>query len=184
MEKVVYHASPRQGLITLEPRVGTYPGKWVYATKDKDMAALFLGRFLGDFSCQIGRDKETRLPYLCERFKDALKLRYSQPASIYHLNSKNFKENKTPWKEEVVSPKTEVPIEEEKIEDPIQYLLNLKEKGKILLARYPEKICGIPEDNRDLVEKAVTWIKQGKTEVLDWIKEYHPNLVERVKREL
>ena len=185
IQKIVYHASPQQGLKKLEPCESTNLSKWVYATRDKNIAALFLGRFLGDLSCQIGRDNgETGLPFICERFKGAFEKRYNLSGSIYFLDGSSFVETKTSWKEEVVCPYEVIPIDEEKIENVGNYIHTIARKGQIIMVRYPKKICGIPEDDRDLVMKASRWIQEGRIGIRDDIKRYHPNLLDRVLKEV
>lgn len=60
--KKVYHASSKQGLKKIIPHESTHEKKWVYATKNLVMSAVFLGRLGGDFTCSVGRDLETRSP--------------------------------------------------------------------------------------------------------------------------
>lgn len=72
---MVYHSSKTRGLKTILPSTSTHGRKWVYATKDLVLAALFLATTGGDFTCCIGRDKITGKPYLCERFRGAFDLR-------------------------------------------------------------------------------------------------------------
>ncbi len=184
-KKIVYHASPKQGLKILEPKESTFPDKLVYACEDKVMTAFFLGRTLGDFSCSIKRQSKTGLPAICERFNGGLELRYDHPASIYWLDGSTFYKRGGPyWREEVVSEKAVVPIKEEKITNAKDYLLELAKEGKIILARYPEKISGFKEDDEDLVDKAVKFIRMGKKDLLKEIKPYHPHLINRILKKL
>ena len=184
-KKIVYHASPKQGLDIIQPKESTFPDKLVYACEDKVMTAFFLGKELGDFSCSIKRLTETGLPAICERFKGALELRYDHPASMYWLDGSAFYRRGEPyWKEEVVSERAVVPIKEEKIANAKDYLLELAKEGKIILARYPEKIRGYKEDDEDLVIKAVKFIKMGKKDVLERIRPHHPGLIDRILKKL
>jgi hypothetical protein len=56
----VYHASQRQGLKVIEPRVGTHGQPWVYAAKDLVTASMFLGQH-HDFILASGF---TNMPYI------------------------------------------------------------------------------------------------------------------------
>ncbi len=181
----VYHASKQQGLKIITPRVSTHGKPWVYATKDLVMAACFLGDLGGDFTCAVGRDPETGKPFICERFEGAFDLRYGGvQGSIYVLPGETFIEGQTGWDEEVVSPEPVEPMEEIRVPDARAYLLQLAEEGKLIIKRYPEKIASIPEDDSDLVERAVLWTQQFGPIVLEEFKKYHPHLVDEVLRRL
>jgi len=173
--KEVYHSSKEQGMIKLIPQESTHGKKWVYACKDMVMAAVFLNRYLGDFSCSVGRDKETGKPYICERFENAFDLRYnSKKGSIYVLPGDKFLENLTSWGEELISPEEIVPSNEIKVENVKEYLLDLEKNKKLIIKYFPEKIAGIPEDDSDLIRKAIKW------DALNIIKEFHPHLLQRI----
>ncbi len=62
----------------------------------------------------------------------------------------------------MVSPVPLTPLEEIPVEDAAEYLLGLEREGKLLIVRYPEKIAGIPEDDEDLVLRAVVWYRRFK----------------------
>ena len=181
----VYHASRRQGLRVIKPRRSTHGKRWVYATKDPVLAACFLGNLGGDFTCAVGRDPVSGKPFICERFQGAFELRYRGVlGSIYVLPGGTFREGETGWDEEVVSPEPVVPIREIRVDDAAKYLLALERQGKLLIVRYPKKIAGIPEDDEDLVRRAVVWYRRFRPFgflVLRELRRYHPHLMERVQ---
>jgi len=178
--KQVYHSSEIQGLKKLIPQISTHGESWVYATWDIVMAAAFLGVLGGDFTCAVGRD-ETGKPFICERFKGSFDLRYGNvKASIYILPGERFIAGKTQWEEEVVCNEPVTPLYEIKIQNAKEYLLQLAKENKLIIKYYPEKIAEIPEDDEDLVYRAVIWTKQFGDEYLEQVKEYHPNLLDRV----
>jgi len=145
------------------------------------MTATFLGTLGGDFTCAVGRDRETGLPYICERFEGAFDLRYGDVAgSIYVVPGDTFLEGKTPWDEEVVSPGAVIPTREIRVDDAKPYLLQLADEGKLILKLYPDRIDGIPEDDEDLVQRAALWYRQSGDAILERVKQYHPSLLERV----
>ena len=185
--KEVYHASRKQGLRMIRPRRSTH-GRWVYATKDPVVAACFLGNLGGDFTCTIGRDPLTGKPFICERLQGAFELRYrGMKGSVYTLPGEPFREGETPWEEEVVSPEPVAPVHEIEVEDAADYLLRLERAGKLLIVRYPKKIAGIPEDDEDLVRRAVVWYREFRPLgflVLRELGKYHPQLLPRVRRAL
>jgi hypothetical protein len=180
--KDVYHSSQTQGLERIDPSESTH-GCWVYATRDLVMSAAFLGTLGGDFTCAIGRDETTGMPFICERFEGAFDLRYGGVSgSVYVLPGETFVEGKTPWSEEVVSSNAVIPIREVRVDDAKGYLLRLVEKGRLILKLYPERIDGIPDDDEDLVRRAALWYRQYGDEILDRVERYHPHLRERVQR--
>jgi len=181
----VYHSSQRQGLIQIEPRTSTHGVPWVYACWDRIMSAVFLGTKGGDFTCAVGRDHNTGLPYICERFEGALNLRYKGVSgSIYTLPGATFEAGMTSFPEEVVSEAAAIPVHEEQVADAKQFLLGLGDANQILLVRYPDRVAGIPQDDQDLVEKAALWIRQYGDRFQDQVKRYHPSLVSRVLEKL
>ncbi len=181
----VYHGSKIQGLKTIEPSKSTHGKEWVYATVDPIMCALFLSGVGGDFTCQVGRDKATGLPYVCERFSGAFAFRYEgKRGSIYVLPGKDFLRCRTLWKEEVVCPYAVEPIGESFTPDVSEYLVKLAEQRKLIVKYFPEKIDDISEDDSDLVHKAVQWTRQFGHRVLDQVEAYHPHLLEKIKKKL
>lgn len=183
MSASLYHASPVQGLKQLEPRPGTHRRAWVYAVRDEAMAAPFLARGGGgDFACGIGRDGKSGLPYLCERFAGAFDRVFAGKAgSLYTLGGEGFVPGRTSWDEELVSERPVVPLGERRIGDVWVYLQDLARQRRLLIARYPEKIAGIPEDDEDIVQKAAEWTRTFGEEVLVALKRDHPQLLARVQ---
>jgi hypothetical protein len=178
----VYHASSVQGLKRLAPSESTH-GRWVYAVGDEVFAACFLATLGGDLTCAIGRDDDTGLPYLCERFAGALEQRYAGASgSIYVLDGAGFLAGRTPWEEEVVCPEPVEIRDEIRVDDAAVHLNALAEAGRLLLLRYPERLDGIPADDSDLVERAVVWARRSGDEVLDGFSAYHPDLMPRIRR--
>ena len=181
----VFHCSPSQGLEEIRPRCGTHQRSWIYACLDSILAATFLGREGGDFTCQVARDAETRLPYVCERFPGAVELRYGgKKGSIYVLPADDFQEGETQWCEEVVADVPVTPLEEWPVQDAKEYLLRLASDGKLVIQYYPARIAGIPDDDSDLVEKAATWADTFGEGILAQVERYHPRLLDRVLRRM
>ena len=181
----VYHCSPSQGLVEIRPQRSTHQRSWIYACLDPILAATFLGREGGDFTCQVARDTDTGLPYVCERFPGAVDLRYGgKKGSIYVLAAADFQEGKTQWCEEVVADVPVTPLEEWPVQDAKEYLLSLASDGKLVIQHYPARIAGIPEDDSDLVEKAATWADTLGEHTLTQVERYHPGLLDRVLRRM
>jgi Fe-S-cluster containining protein len=174
----VYHASPLQNLTKIVPHISTYGQSWVYATDDRTVAAIFLGRLGGDFTCASGIYQGR--PYLCERFADAFDRRYgSASGSIYVLPSADFLAGQTSYSKDLVCSRSVTPLEEIKIANAKDYLLGLAAEDKMVIKFHPERLC-IPDDDEDLVQKAVRMYQRGSS-VLEQVEDFHPHLLRRVK---
>jgi hypothetical protein len=177
-QEYVYHASKGRGLKVLEPKVSNHKVPWVYATKDIVLAASFLGDN-HSFICE--RFYTDGGFCLWERFDGAFDLGYKEKrGSIYCLKPDTFKEGMTSFPLEVVS-ELPVAVEEEIFVDNVQeYLLNLERKGELKIFRFPEIPVGKPENKEDIVEIAKDWTVEFGEHVLEQIKEYHPDVLDRV----
>ncbi len=177
-QEYVYHSSKVRGLKVLEPKPSTHKTPWVYATKDIASAAMFLGDNF-DFICQTGFSKGK--PYIWERFKGAFDLGYkNKKGAIYYLKPDTFKEGMTSFTGEIVS---EVPVKVEKeifINDVQGFLLNLEKEGKLKIFIFPNTPDGRPSNKEDIVERGIVWTIDFGEDTLDRVKEYHPDVLERV----
>lgn len=170
-----------QGLKEIHPQQSTHQQDWVYATKDLAMSAVFLSGKGGDFTCSVGRDSQSNKVYICERYAGAFEFRYQGVAgAIYALDGRNFLAGQTHWEEEVVSARIEPVRAEIKVNDAGYFLHDMCERGQILLKRYPERIDHIPEDDEDLVLRAILWTRKFGDKILDQVQRYHPYLLDRV----
>jgi hypothetical protein len=177
-QEYVYHSSKVSGLKVLEPRPSTHKIAWVYATKDIATTAMYLGDNF-DFICQTGFSKGK--PYIWERFKGAFDLGYKdKKGSIYFLKPDTFKEGMTSYTPEIVS---EVPVKVEKeipINDVQEYLLNLEKEGRLKIFMFPNVPDGESSDKEDIVERGINWTIDFGEDTLDRVKEYHPDILNRV----
>lgn len=178
----VYHGSSKRGLKVLKPSVSTHGESWVYATKDLVMSAVFLGREGGDLTCQVGRNEDGTV-YVTERFEGAFDMRYKTSGSLYRLSRKGFLENKTSWREEVVSPSAVKVVEEIDIPNVRDYLKGLEKEGKLIVSYFPERY-NVSLDDQDLVKKCADWTVEHGEGYLNVVKKYHPNLIARIKKEI
>ncbi|HOD53132.1 MAG TPA: hypothetical protein PKJ08_01265 [Candidatus Cloacimonadota bacterium] len=185
MDKFVYHSSSISSLTIINPSTSTHEKEWVYATKDIVASALFISSIGGDFTCAIGRDLDSGIMYLCERFKGAFDLRYNgKSGSIYMLSSELFLENRTSWDEEVVSESAVKPLKEIMIDNAKEYLLFLESEGKLIIKYFPDRFDDIPEDDSDLIDRAVLWTQQFGDRIIEQVKLYHPNLMNEILQKL
>ncbi|MBC7222493.1 hypothetical protein H5T56_05895, partial [Candidatus Bipolaricaulota bacterium] len=149
------------------------------------MAALFLSGTGGDLTCAVDREKETGLPYVCERFPGAFEHRYAGvQGSIYVLPAETFLEGQTGWEEEVVSPVAVAPIDEILVDDAAAYIRSLQDQGRLRIYFYPSRPPEIPEDDEDLVMRGIVWTRAFGERVLEEFIRYHPHLIDRIKRGL
>jgi len=179
----VYHALETQGLTLIKPSFSTHGERWVYATKDIVMAALFLSGKGGDLTCAVGREGD--IPYVCERFVGAFDYRYANVSgSIYVLPSETFIENETQWEEEVVSESEVTPVEEMRIDDVKGFLIEQSDNGKLKILFYPNRIAEIPDDDEDLVYRGIIWTRKMGEIILENFRKYHSHLISRIQRGL
>jgi hypothetical protein len=169
MQSIVYHGSSKRGMKEIKPQDGSHGKKWVYGTKDLVVSACFITGFGGgDFAYYKGRDVQTGKFCICERFQGAFeKLFQGVKGSIYELASETFKENMTQWQEEVVSEQAVTPLREIKIENNFDFLSEFEKNGELIIKRFPEKTKEIPDDDEDLVFRAIIWSKQFDRNVIE-----------------
>lgn len=184
-KEYVYHSSKTQNIKKLSPNESTHGESWLYATTTIEMSAVFLSHIGGDLTCQVGRDPKTGKVFICERFKDAFEHRYdNRSGSIYLLPAEKFKAENTGWDEEVTCEDVVEICREIIIDNVKDYLQELIDTDKITLARYPDKIMGLPDDDEDLVYRGIIWTRQFGEKTLKQFKMYHPHLMERINKGL
>jgi hypothetical protein len=178
---VLYHASPIQGLVQLQPRVGTHGQPWVYATPDIVIASLFLGRLGGDLTCGVGTVGGH--PYLREKFCGAFELRYGTgSASLYVVPATDFAAGKTSWKQDWVCEQPVVPLQEIQIDNVRSHLLGLVTEGRLNLHRYPESRMDVAEETKLVQNFARLYHSRGGGDkVFEHVRLYYLHLLERVR---
>ncbi|NHA05823.1 hypothetical protein G7092_18570 [Mucilaginibacter sp. HC2] len=151
MTTKVFHASQDRNLKTILRNRGIHGFKCVYAAYDPVIASFFLSNYGGDFTCSIGREAGTGIPFACERFPGAFELRYQEiEGVIYTLPAYLFSKGLTSWEEEVVS-EYDVPVlSETSIKNTRAFLYYLQEERRINIYRYPSRPQEVPKDNSDL----------------------------------
>jgi len=178
----VYHSSKIQGLKVLEPRVSSHDKAWVYAMEKPEYCSLFLGD-CNDFINQIGFVND--VPEIVERFKDSLLYAYeNKSGSIYTLDATNFKKGMTTFSVELVNENPCDVVREDKIQNSLENILKLESEGKLIIYRYPKVPSHYPSDRSDLIRKAIIAVNKYGEPKLEFIKKYHPDIVERVLKGL
>lgn len=172
--QVLYHCSLIQGLTLLAPQVSTHGHAWVYATDNPDLSSVFLTR-CDDFVRATGMYEDEGRPCIVERFAGAFDHAYAGvQGSIYVVPADTFVAGQTSFPYEHVSSESVVPLREILVADAKAHLLQLVAEGRLIIKYYPERIPCIPDDDEDLVRKAV------QENCLDKIQRYHPQLLPRV----
>lgn len=157
----VYHGSSVPNLKIIKPNESTHQKKWVYATKSKAIATIFLSKLGSDLYYVLSGNGVKYPIELVERKPLTFEKIFNCSGYIYKLDASNFKEGQTGWSAEVVSDKEEKVIDYEYIDNVYNELIKLNKEGKIKLYLYPERPNKIPIDNSDLIPKIIRWQKNG-----------------------
>jgi len=154
----VYHGSSVGGLNILAPRISTHNKNYVYATRHREIAVVFLCKW-NDFLLTLGSsgygDKALPLT-LVERYENAFEDIYSKKKGyIYILEDEDFFNDPRIDANELVSEREVKPIYCEEIDDVFKEIRELSANGKIGLCYYPDRPKNIPKNDIDLARKAV-----------------------------
>ena len=153
---MLYHVSPIAGLKILQPRVSTHGKAYVYAVENMVTGLLFGVRH-DDFDFIISNN-EKGTPILYECYPDALKSVYQgKNCSVYYINDDGFQRNKTSWDVELVCENEVQVIDERKIDDLYNRLLDEEKHGNLIIHRY--EYC--PEYRKrisnQIVDRLIRW---------------------------
>ncbi len=101
MKDIVYHGSPNGDITELKPRKSTHQKECIYASDNKTIALLFMGKGKGDLDTEISfYDGEL---ILVERRLGILKTLYDKPGYLYELDGSTFDHYDYLWSGEVIS---------------------------------------------------------------------------------
>jgi len=180
--KYVYHSSIKQNLKFVKPKISTHKKSWVYAMRKPEQSLMFLGNF-SDLINQIGFTNDVF--FIAERFKNSLEYAYkNKEGSVYKLEGSSFIKNSTSFSQEMISENEASVISEQKIEDALSEILKLEKEGKVKIYRYPELPDFIPGDKSDLVDKVVSWIPVHGQRVLEDVKKFHPDILDKIIKKI
>ena len=130
-----YHVSPFAGLKTLQPKVSSHKGGYVYAIENLVTGLLF-GAKWDDFDFILDTD-ENGTPVVYECYPDAFKSVYQgKNCSVYFLNEEGFQRNKTTWSAELVCENEVQVMEEHVIDDLYNRLLEEEQNKNLIVHRY------------------------------------------------
>lgn len=183
----VYHGSPVGGMERIIPKISSHGKPYVYATKKRIIATLFLGKW-DDFILNLGTTNDNGIETinLTERYKNALYEVYGNKSGyLYTLDGTTFEEGRTSYSEEVVS-KKEVPVIQcIKIENIILEILNYEKQDKIKIFRFPARPSYIPTDNSDLIRQALSIYKStSEMREIYYCISKHPYLEEELLKQI
>jgi hypothetical protein len=154
---ILYHGSDQKNLLVIKPNVSTHGKKYIYATKYRSIALLFLSRW-NDFLLTLGTDiiNDKLKITLVERYKNSIQEIYSEKSgAIYTLDSKNFIQEKGMWEFEYISEQEETPTSCEIINNILDEINMLNKNREVEIFYYPDRPSNIPEDDTDMINKSI-----------------------------
>ncbi len=176
----LYHGSHIQGLKVISPKESGHGTPYVYAVSELAFAAIFSVPVRNSLIAAWGRLEG--IPYFCEKKDSAFNLFYEgKKSSIYTVDSKDFFHREGTWRDEFVS-EVEVPILEEiKIDNVKEYLLDLQEQGKFRYISFEEREKYFPNYKEEDISDALKMVeKYGPEETLDSLNQWRPDLTDDV----
>jgi len=157
----VYHGSNKPKLQTLQPRISSHGKSYVYGTKHRAIAILFLSRW-NDYLLSLSavHSNDSLHITLTERYENALFDIFSGKSGyLYVLNDNNFFQDPACWDMELVSEQAEIPVSCEVVRNILPEIKKLAEVGVISLYHYPNKPAHMPLDDTDLIDKTIELYK-------------------------
>lgn len=180
MNKRVYHGSSNGNIEVLASHKSTHQKKCIYASSNKVVALLFMGKG--------NRDLDTRIssvngkPELVERRKGVLETLYQKEGYLYELDGTTFAHYDYLWSLEVVSFEDEIkPINKVYYPNILKVLIEEEKKGNLIIYRYPNRPKDVPLDNSDLIEKYIQFEKEGLTGSISMLLKIYPEFSEKIK---
>ena len=183
MEGIVYHGSPRGDIKELKARRSTHQKLCIYATDNKAVALLFMGKGRGDLDTVIStRDGQLEL---VERRPGILKALYDKEGFLYELDGKNFEHYDYLWSQEVISFKENLePLCVVHIPNIMEAIEEEEKKGNVTVYRYPDRPEAVPLDNSDLIDKYIGFEKSGLKGALSDMLEVYPEFKREIEERM
>ena len=176
---ILYHGSTIGNLNIIKPHISTHNKAYVYATNYFGIAIGYTGKW-NDFD--LGTGVYNGIPYMVERYSNAIKKIFKRTGYIYTVDGSDFK-NKCDSSTikltgfEFVSDKPVKPIGMTEIHNPYNHIMNL-DKSILTVYLYPNRPEFIPDDDHDLVEKAHKLYDQFHDDgIFKDLYKKHPNLI-------
>lgn len=180
--ETIYYCSYINGLKVISPGFTELCMPEITGCKSKVASLLDFISKDSDFDYSIGKDLKNGQYFVCERYENSIfSILKGKRASIYQLNLCIKDSIETCWSDQYVIKNSCEVVEEEEITDLYEYLINLSKNGLLIICKYPEKINGIPQDDQDLVDRAIIKYRMYGEGIMTVIMKHQPQLFERVK---
>jgi len=177
--KIVYHGSPNGNMELLTAHKSTHKN-CIYATDNKAVALLFMGKGNGDLDTRLSSIEGS--PELVERRPGILEQLYNKEGYLYELDGSTFDHYDYLWSLEMISFEKEIkPINKIYYPNILDAIIEEEKKGNIKIYRYPKRPKDIPLDNSDLIEKYISFEKQGLTGAVTDLLNIYPEFKKRVE---
>lgn len=180
MNKIVYHGSPNGNIELLTAHRSTHQKNCIYATDNKVVAFLFMGKG--------NRDLDTRIssidgkPELVERRPGILEKLYNKEGYLYELDGTTFDHYDFLWSLEVISFSKEIkPINKIHFPNILDAIIEEEKQGNIVIYKYPNRPKGMPLDNSDLIEKYISFENKGLTGSVSELLSIYPEFSNRIE---
>ena len=177
---IVYHGSQNSNIQEIVAHKSTHQKECIYATDNKVVALLFMGRGNGDLDTRISNINGK--PELVERREGVLKKLYDKEGYLYELDGSSFNHYDFLWSLEVISfEKSIIPLRKTLYPNILETLKEEEQKGNIVIYRYPNRPKDMPLDNSDLIDKYICFEKQGITGAIDKLLQIYPEFTSLVQ---
>lgn len=183
MNKIVYHGSPYGNIDKLIAQKSTHQKLCIYATDNRTIALIFIGKGKGDLDTDIS--SEDGHIVLVERRPGILKELYDKEGFLYELDGSTFDHYDYIWSQEVISFCPSItPLRKTRIPNTLKALCEEEKKGNLTIYRYPDRPKRLPLDNSDLIAKYIRFENSGLTGAISDLLEVYPEFEKLVKEKL
>lgn len=183
MEKIVYHGSLIDNLDEIKARKSTHQKLCIYATSDKTVAFLFMGKGRGDLDKMIFTHNGQLS--LLERRPGILNQLYNKEGFLYELDGATFDHYDYLWSKEVISFETSIkPLRKIYIPNILEAINEEAQKGNLIIYAYPSRPSNVPLDNSDLIDKYIRFEREGLTGAIKDLLEVYPEFEDEIKKRI
>lgn len=180
MNKIVYHGSPNGNIESITSYRSTHQKPCIYGSNNKVVALLFMGKGNGDLDTRIS--SLNGMPELVERRPGILEKLYNKEGYLYELDGTTFKHYNYLWSLEVISFESEIiPMNKIYYKNILDAIIEEEKEGNIVIYRYPNRPKNMPLDNSDLIEKYISFEKQGLIGAISNLLSIYPEFSSRVE---
>lgn len=133
-----------------------------------------------DFVLSVFKDSLNGNYFVCERIENglisALKNRVILINEFYCLGTVRTPLN---WLDGIMMHNLGSP-EQSSVYDLYDYLMSINQAGKLTIYYYPQRPDTIPQDDQDLIDRAIIQFRLYGSTILNDLLQFHPHLFERV----